>query len=352
MTDAESHARFAERNRRVAESIEALQQTAGVISAATFFAAPLGLGPHSGIPPRPDEPIAIEAFDGRARPGVRARNNSVGVDFVRAFGATIIAGKTFTDPEFDGQDHVAVINETLARQLSQPLSVMGAEVQQPVVGRRLRTQYFNGEVIGVIKDLVDTPALPPSPQFFAPDRHAGSSFGVAIRTTPSVATAMPAIVATLERTWGRLPSRQFTLMRDELNTLLVPYRGQSLLLSAIAGLCLPIAAIGLTGALTYSVRLRSREIAIRISLGAEPKAVRRSVVRRALTAVALGIGLGTALGVATGSVMAHQLLHVHPMDFPTIIGVTFGLMGLGWLAAAVPARDASRVEPASLLRQV
>jgi putative ABC transport system permease protein len=162
---------------------------------------------------------------------------------------------------------------------------------------------------------------------------------------------MPAITATLERTWGHLPSRQFTLMRDELNTL-VPYRGQSLLLSAIAGLCLPIAAIGLTGALTHSVRLRSREIAIRISLGADPKAVRRSVVRRALTAVALGIALGTAFGAATGSVMAHQLLHVHPIDFPTIIGVTLGLMGLGWLAAVVPARDASRVEPASVLRQV
>lgn len=141
-------------------------------------------------------------------------------------------------------------------------------------------------------------------------------------------------------------------MRDELSTVLVPYRGRSVLLGLIAGCCLPIAAIGLMGALSYSVRVRTREIAIRIAIGADPVALRRAVVRRALATVGVGILFGTALGAATGSVIAHQLFQVHPVDVSTVIAVTAGLMALGWLAAVVPARQASRVEPAAALRQV
>jgi ABC-type antimicrobial peptide transport system permease subunit len=133
-------------------------------------------------------------------------------------------------------------------------------------------------------------------------------------------------------------------MRDELSTVLVPYRAQSVLLSLIAAFCLPIAAMRLIGALAHFVRVRTREIAIRIAIGADPSAVRRMVVRRALATVGAGIFCGTALGAATGSLIAHQLFQVHPADVSTIVGVTAGLMTLTWLA--------SRVEPSSALRQV
>lgn len=104
------------------------------------------------------------------------------------------------------------------------------------------------------------------------------------------------------------------------------------------------------GALTYSVRVRTREIAIRIAIGADPIAVRRVVVRQALAIVGLGILCGTALGTIAGSFAAHQWFEVGPVDGMSMIAVAAGLMAFAWIAAFVPARTASRVEPAEVLR--
>jgi ABC-type antimicrobial peptide transport system permease subunit len=106
------------------------------------------------------------------------------------------------------------------------------------------------------------------------------------------------------------------------------------------------------GALMNSVRVRTREIAIRIAIGADPSTVRKAVVRQSLATVGVGILLGTALGAAGGALIVHQLFRVHPLDVSTVIAVASALMALGWLAAVVPARTASRVEPATALRQV
>jgi ABC-type antimicrobial peptide transport system permease subunit len=102
----------------------------------------------------------------------------------------------------------------------------------------------------------------------------------------------------------------------------------------------------------YSVRVRTRDIAIRMALGADPDAVRRSVTRRALRTVVLGATLGAALGMVAGRVISHQLFQVNPADISTVAVVMIGLAVVGWLAAAVPARQASRVSPSDTLREV
>ena len=137
-----------------------------------------------------------------------------------------------------------------------------------------------------------------------------------------------------------------------MRAVLAPYRGQSILLGLIVACCLPIAAIGLVGALTYSVRVRTREIAIQMALGADPNVVRRSVTRNALRIVALGALLGVGLGAAIGRLISHRLFNVNAVDVPTIVAVLAGLLLLAWLAAAVPSRQASRVSPAEALREV
>jgi ABC-type antimicrobial peptide transport system permease subunit len=108
----------------------------------------------------------------------------------------------------------------------------------------------------------------------------------------------------------------------------------------------------MAGSLLYSVRLRSREIAIRIALGASPSAVRRSVVRNALLIVGVGLIAGAGLGVAAGRMIGHQLFMVRPVDAWTIAGVTVTLLAIAWLAALVPARKAAEVQPVTGLRQV
>jgi ABC-type lipoprotein release transport system permease subunit len=140
-------------------------------------------------------------------------------------------------------------------------------------------------------------------------------------------------------------------MRDDLQAVLAPYQAQSLLLGLIAMCCLPIAAIGLVGALVSSVRVRHREIAIRMALGAAPIEIRRRVVSGALTAVGCGLVIGVVLGAIAARLNAHQLFHVAPLDVVTLLLVTAGLFVLGWAAATIPARQASSVLPADLLRE-
>lgn len=108
----------------------------------------------------------------------------------------------------------------------------------------------------------------------------------------------------------------------------------------------------MVGFLLYSVRVRSREIAIRIALGASPVTVRRSIVRNALLIVAVGLVIGAGLGVAGGRIIGHQLFMVRAVDGWTIAGVSMTLLALAWLAALVPARRAAAAEPVTALRQV
>ncbi|OGU35537.1 MAG: hypothetical protein A3K13_08925 [Gemmatimonadetes bacterium RIFCSPLOWO2_12_FULL_68_9] len=355
MTTHEDVAAFAEHKRKVEASIESLRGAPGIVSASTFFWGPLGLG-ISRTPHFVPGAELIREFDGRGV-DVQARGNAVGVDFVRTLGATIIAGHDFDDPECAGQDNIALVNETLARRLAPGIGGNGPELWPSVVGRKIRTRNSRGqivgvEIVGVVRDLVETtPAVTAGPQYFMPDRTASVAVGMAIRASPSTEAALPAVRVALERVWGPLRSRQFGPMRDDLERVLVPYRAQSVLLSLIAAFCLPIAAIGLLGGLTYSVRVRTREMAIRIAIGADPCDVRRSVVRRALGIVAAGIVLGTSVGALIGSVIARQLLNVHAADLPTMVSVSAGLLAVGWLASVIPARHASRIEPATALRQ-
>ena len=141
-------------------------------------------------------------------------------------------------------------------------------------------------------------------------------------------------------------------MRDELRHVLVPYRAQAILLSLIAACALPIAAIGLLGAVTQSVRLRNREMAIRAAIGADEQSLRRVIVRPVLAVLTFGILLGTALGAVAGSLISHQLLNVRPADGLTITAVTSSLLVLGWLTATLSARWSLRVQPSTALRSI
>jgi putative ABC transport system permease protein len=178
-----------------------------------------------------------------------------------------------------------------------------------------------------------------------------SGYVIAIRARGSVDDALPAVRSTLQRLWGPdLPAWHFSLLRDAWHEGLTPFRGKALLVSLVGGFCVPLAAIGLMGALLYSVRVRTREIAIRIALGAVPAAVKRSVVARSLMIVGTGLALGSALGFAAGRAASHQLFNVSPADPWTLAAVAAGLLTLSWVAALMPAAHAARTEPANALR--
>lgn len=343
-TAPQALADFEEHQRKVQAAVRRLQQAPGVIGAAVFGTAPLSVGRTQ------DELQPVQGFGGRRLSDVRVHFNAMGVDFVQAFGAELVAGQSFDAEVHAGRDDVVVINESLARQLAPSFEVGGGSVAMNVLGRELQWEGWQAEVIGVIRDFVDVrPDVPSDPQVFMPTRR--SSTAVAIRVAASVELAMPAVRGLLEQEWGPLPPRQFRLMRDELGRVLVPYRGQSILLGLIAACCLPIAVVGLIGTMTHSVRARRREIAVRVAVGADPNVVRRSVHYQAVGLAAIGIVLGTGIGAAAGALIAHELFQVQPADLWTSVTVAALMLAIAWIAAAVPALQASRIEPAVVLRQ-
>jgi putative ABC transport system permease protein len=335
-------ANLAERRRQLEAAAESLMRVPGVVAAEVFSALPLQR--------RRVSEYEVTSFDGQpVEPGLTIRTTSAGPRFVEALGARMVAGYGFDRPDYAGTPNAAVINETLARRLSMR-RVGNLEIRGSVLDRELRTERERFVITGAVRDLVQSsPGVPPEPQLFSARVTGGL---LAIRTTAPVEASLPAVRTTLQRTFGDLPPRHFGFLRDELREVQLPYRGQSILLGLIAAFCLPLAAVGLTGALLYFVQSRTRETAIRMALGADPAGVRRMVVRRALAPVGIGIVAGTAAGIAMGRIVASQLFHVHPVDPVTTVSVAAALLGLAWLAALLPARHACRVDPAVALRDV
>jgi predicted permease len=343
MPDPEIAARTIERRHRVIETLDRLSTAPGVLAAATLFNVPLA--------PSLEHEEPLLAFNGRPfLTPLAAQRTSASVDFVSALGGTLVAGESFSDDQHRGREDLAVVNESLARQLAPTIRIMGRDIEIGVIGREIRSRFFRGRIIGVVKDLVDAPGRAPEPRYFTPDNRAAVPRVIAIRSRVSLDESLPAIRTVLQDVWGSLPPRQFRLMRDELRGVLAPYRSQALLLGIIAVGCLPLAVVGLSGALLYSVRVRTREIAIRLALGADPARVRRAVLRRAVGLVGIGLALGTLTGAAVGRVVAHQLFQVQAADPWTLVAVLGILGAFAWLAALVPARQAARTEPAAALR--
>jgi putative ABC transport system permease protein len=277
------------------------------------------------------------------------RRRGAGPRFVQALGQQLIAGASFDHPDYHGMKNVAVINETLARRLAPGVVLGGVEIRPGLLEREIEvTGREHYRIVGIVRDIVQhTPVEAPEPELFYPMTTGGV---IAIRTTPPVGGAHPAIRAALEGVWGQVSPGQLGFLRDSLDRVLLPYRAQSVLLSLIALLCLPLATVGLVGALLHFVRERTRETAIRIALGAEPAAVRRAIVRHALGPVALGILAGIGGGVLAARIVAHQLVQVQPIDPLTIGAVTLGLLAVALAAAALPARQAAATDPAVALR--
>jgi ABC-type antimicrobial peptide transport system permease subunit len=268
---------------------------------------------------------------------------SASQDFVEALGATLLVGESFNNPSFAGRTDVMVINETLARQISPygwPL------------GLRVVSSNMKGTVIGVVKDLVDSaPGVPPRPQMFQPVQYRNSAARVAIvRTERDAETMVSAVRDVVKTRFGPLKSHQIRLLAADVDATVVPWRGRSAMLMLVAFVCVPIAILGLTSGLLFAVRVQSREIGIKLALGASPSQARWNVIRTALRLTSIGGTVGVLTGMAIGTLMEHQLFEVSPLDPLAVVTVFAVLLALSWCSALVPAIRASRIDPAVVLR--
>ena len=140
-------------------------------------------------------------------------------------------------------------------------------------------------------------------------------------------------------------------IEDRVSTVVAERRFTVLVLAGFAGLALLLAAIGIYGVVAYAVALRTREIGIRIALGARPSAVRELVQRDTLVDVVAGGIAGIVLALALTRVMQSMLFEVSPTDPLTFVAVVVALGAVAWLAAFVPARRSTRIDPVRTMRE-
>jgi predicted permease len=256
-------------------------------------------------------------------------------------------GRDFSDRDGRTAPMVAIINETAARTLFP---------NQSALGQRLGTSVEKAgdiEIVGVIRDTKYSSVRDaPPPTFYTPFLQ-GASRGMTavVRTASDPTSLVDEVRAAVRRVDATLPITNVTTQTEQVERRFTQERLFANAYTIFGGLALTLAAVGLFGLMSYSVSRRTNEIGIRMALGADRRRVALMVLGESLLLVVIGVGLGLAAAVGAGRFVRATLFGLTPTDAVTFTAAITLLVAVGVLAAYLPARRASRVDPMAALRQ-
>jgi predicted permease len=286
-----------------------------------------------------------------ARPVPESRRPEVGYqpvsdDWFAAMRIPLERGRFFMPADRDSAPSVVILSEALARRYWPGEDPLGARIR---LGPDSTTPWST--VVGVVGDVAQgvTGESRPSVYVSARQDHWGGA-AVVVRTTSDPMRLLPAVREVVRNLDSTLPVAYASTMREAQALRLADRRLPMQLLSAFALLALALASVGVYGVMAYSVASRSREIGVRIALGARPASVVRMVLRQGFTSAVLGAAIGVAGAVALGGALRGMLYGVAPTDLPTFAGAVAVLLVVTLGACLVPARRAVRVDPQVAMR--
>ena len=290
----------------------------------------------------PEDRVADAPPSGLVQAGWR----SVTPGFFQAMGIPVISGREFDANDRDGVEPVVVISQGLARRLWPGGQAVGRRVFWGGTTGRPRT------IVGVTADIRDTHLeAQPQPLLFVPYEQVDPpKMTVVIRTTPDGPPVGPALRGVLRQLDAGLPAPSIEAVSVSRTESAAGQRFNLALLAAFAAIALALAASGIYAMLAFSVAERRREIGVRVALGANPKAIARLVLREGMIVSAVGVGAGTVAALAATRLLENLLYEVDPTDPITFAIVTGGLLIVAALACYLPARQAARVDPVTVLR--
>jgi predicted permease len=322
---------------RIVEIEERLRALPGVAAVGTGSVLPLGgLGALNdfavdGAPPPPpnvNQEIAVAS----ATP-----------DYFKAIGVPLKRGRLFTDLDHVKAPRVVVINEAAARRWFP---------DQDPIGRRVLSGGPR-EVVGIVGDVLQrTPGQPAAPQMFVPyTQRTSAQARFIIRTQGDPMALAPAVRDQIRSLDPNLPLADVLPLDEMVTRSIARPRFYTSLLTLFAAVALALSATGIFGVMSYTVAQQSKEIGIRIALGASTSDVLRGVVGRALILAGIGVAAGMAVALALGRVIRNQLFGVDVFD-PITLATVFGvLLSSAAIASLWPARRAAGVDPMSAFRQ-
>jgi putative ABC transport system permease protein len=334
----ENYSRDEQLRNRVLELEERLRALPGVAAVGGTTVLPLsGLGPLvdfrvEGAPPPPPNVNQEIAFA------------SVTPDYFRTVGAPIELGRGLTSRDHADAPAVAVINRAAVHRWFPGIDPIGRRVN--ISGRSI-------EVVGVVRDLLQgDPGRQAAPQLFAPYvQRPSRTIRIVVRAAGDPLALASGIRGEIRRLDPNLPLPELTPLERLVTASVARPRFYTALLALFAGVALALSATGIFGVMSYAVAQRAREISIRMALGARPGGVLRRIVGGAVALAALGLVAGLATALALGQVIAGLLYGVRLLDPVTFGVVALVLLGSAAAASFVPARRATRLDPAALLRE-
>jgi len=268
-------------------------------------------------------------------------------DYFATLGIAVRRGRVFTDADREGASPVVVISESAARLYWGTDDPIGKRLR---IGEHLERAVT---VVGVVPDTRYRDLREARPSVYFPLRQPFFPFmpmTLAIRTSGPPAKLVPTIRRVIAETEPGVALASAAPFGTFLEGPLAQPRLNALLLAVFAGAAVALAAVGLFGAMATMVRQRTRELGVRMALGATARDLRRLVMRRGLTIAGVGSVLGLVGALLANRTLVALLYGVTPTDLATLTAVTGFLLGVALLASLVPAQSSARVDPMVALR--
>jgi len=319
------------------ELIDRLKALPGVESAAFASVTPLGYRGFSSTP------IAVDGYQPAPNEQPEVEYNQVSPSYFTTLRIPLFSGREFTRTDDENAPSVAIVNRTMVERYWRG---------QDPIGRRLQVKGRWARVVGVAADSkYESVGETPKPFFYVPLRQDfDPEPDLYIRTAQSLQSTSAAVLREVHVLDQSLALYGTITLQEQVNRAAAPQLVAVTLVSTLGGLALLLAAVGLYGVMSYAVAQSTRELGLRMALGADPANLQRLVISRGLRLTAGGIIVGAVAALALTRLMGQLLYQVSPHD-PRVFGSALTVMTIVAVTACLlPARRASRTDPAHVLR--
>jgi predicted permease len=289
--------------------------------------------------------LVVEGYQPSQGERVNAQSSLVSTEYFRSLGIPLVAGRDFNDQDIAGSPKVTIVNEKLARKYFGDANP---------IGRKIGTEDQPDTIIvGVVKDAqylsVKEPALR---HFYTPIAQEPRLFELTmhVKTRTEPLAYVDQVRSRVGNLDAHLPLYDVKTLAAQIDESLTQERLTTWLCTAFGALATLLTALGLYGVLAFSVAQRTREIGIRVALGAQARDVFKLVISQGMLLVAVGVALGLGASLALSRFIASLLFGITPTNPKTFVLVSVGLGVLALLACYLPARRATKVDPLVALR--
>jgi putative ABC transport system permease protein len=282
-----------------------------------------------------------------------ADRHQVAPGYFAAMGIPLLAGRDFTDADDMEHPGVAIINEAAAKRFWPNENPLGKRITTGF-GREVKIygKATSREIIGVVGNVKHEQLKDDfQSEIYVPAWHLPAlNMTLVVRGKASAETLINSMRRAVQSIDQEQPIRLAQLLETAIARTVAPQRLVAVLLSLFAGLALTLAMVGIYGVMSYSVAQRTQEIGVRMALGAQSRDVLKLILRQGMTLALVGVGAGLLVSAALTRLMKGLLYGVGPNDPLTFVGIALLLTTVTLLAALIPARRATKVDPMVALR--